>query len=287
MPYTTLISTEELSQHLADPAWAIIDCRFSLDDTEQGRRHYQQAHIPGAVYAHLDEDLSGPIIPGETGRHPLPDSEIASQTFSRWGIDAAVQVVAYDDGNGSIAARLWAMLGWLGHPAVAVLDGGWAAWQKEGRPSHSGQESRIARPFMASPRPELLVDAAEVEEIRTSLGWRLFDSRSGEVYRGEKKGYDPIAGHIPGAISVPYSENIGADGRFLPPEQLKARFEALLDDVPAEKTVFYCGSGVTASHNLLALAHAGLGEARLYPGSWSDWIIDPTRPIANPSEAEE
>ena len=284
MPYTTRITTVELSEHLNDPDWAVVDCRFSLDDTTQGRRDYRQAHIPGAVYAHLDEDLSGPIIPGQTGRHPLPDVETAARTFSNWGIDDSVQVVVYDGGNSSMAARLWDMLRWLGHPAVAVLDGGWARWQGEGRPARSGVERRSPRYFTPRPRLELLLDAAGVEAIRTDPAWRLFDSRSGESYRGEKLGYDPIAGHIPGAISAPYADNLGPDGCFLPPEQLHARFEALLGDVSAEQAVFYCGSGVTAAHNLLALAHAGLGEARLYVGSWSDWITDPARPISNPSD---
>lgn len=284
MPYTTLISTRELSEHLNDPTWVIVDCRFSLDDTAQGRRDYQQAHIPGAVYAHLDEDLSGPIIPGQTGRHPLPDLETAARTLSNWGIDDTVQVVVYDDGNSSMAARLWGMLRWLGHSAVAVLDGGWACWQSEGRPARSSAESRSPRQFVPRPRPELLLDAAEVDAIRTNPAWRLFDSRSGESYRGEKLGYDPIAGHIPGALSAPYADNLDSDDCFLPPEQLRARFEALLGDVPAEQAVFYCGSGVTANQNLLALAHAGLGDARLYVGSWSDWITDPARPISNPSD---
>lgn len=280
MPYTTLISTAELSKHLADPNWAIVDCRFSLDDTAQGRRDYQQVHIPGAVYAHLDEDLSGPIIPGQTGRHPLPDLETVMRTLSNWGIDDSVQVVVYDGSNSSMAARLWAMLHWLGHPAVAVLDGGWARWHGEGRPVLGGPEVRSPRRFTPRPRSELLLDAAEVDAIRTNPAWRLFDSRSGETYRGEKPGYDPIAGHIPGALSAPYADNLDSDGCFLPLEQLRARFEALLGEVPAEQAVFYCGSGVTATHNLLALAHAGLGEARLYVGSWSDWITNPNRPIA-------
>lgn len=279
MSYTTLISTAELNEYLTDPDWVIVDCRFSLDDTAQGRRDYQQAHIPGAVYAHLDEDLSGPVIPGQTGRHPLPDVETTARTFSNWGIDDNVQVVVYDGDNSSMAVRLWMMLRWLGHPTVAVLNGGWARWQSEGRPARSGSESRLPRRFVPRPRPELLFDAAGVGAICTDPAWRLFDSRSGESYRGEKPGYDPIAGHIPGALSAPYAENLAQDNCFLPPEQLRARFETLLGEVPVEQAVFYCGSGVTAAHNLLALAHASLGEARLYVGSWSDWITDPNRPI--------
>jgi len=280
MSYTTLISTEELSAHLEDPNWAVIDCRFSLADTEQGRREYEQNHIAGAVYAHLDEDLSGPIIPGQTSRHPLPEVDTFAQTLSNWGVDESVQVVAYDSMDGAIAARLWWMLRWLGHQAVAVLDGGWPKWQKEGRPAHSGVETRQPRQFTPRPRPELLVDAERVMALRNDPGYRLFDARSADRYRGENETLDPVAGHIPGARSLPYGDNVAEDGTLCPVEELRARFEAQMERVPAWQVVFYCGSGVTAAHNVLAVAHAGLGEARLYPGSWSEWITDPERPVA-------
>ncbi len=280
MTYTTLISTAALAAILNDPDWAIVDCRFSLADTEQGRHDYRQNHIAGAIYAHLDDDLAGSIIPGKTGRHPLPEIETFVQTLSRWGIDRRVQVVAYDNSGGAIAARLWWMLRWLGHEAVAVLDGGWSRWQREGRPVNDGWQARQARTFTAHPRPELIATTAEVARIRTDPNYRLFDSRSLERYRGQVEPIDPVAGHIPGAIPLPFADNIGPDGRFLPPDELKTRFESQLGEIPAERTIFYCGSGVTAVQNIVAMAHAGLGEARLYVGSWSKWITDPSRPVA-------
>ncbi len=280
MSYTTLISTEELSAHLEDPDWAIIDCRFSLADTALGRREYEQRHIAGAVYAHLDEDLSGPIIPGQTSRHPLPEIDAFAQTLSKWGIDEQAQVVAYDSLGGAIAARLWWMLRWLGHEVVAVLDGGWPRWEKEDRPAAGGVETRKPRRFTPHPRPELLVNAGQVQELRANPAYRLFDARSADRYRGENETLDPVAGHIPGALSLPFGDNLARDGAFLPVEELRARFEAQMSRVPAQHVVFYCGSGVTAAHNVLAMAHAGLGEAKLYAGSWSEWITHPERPVA-------
>jgi thiosulfate/3-mercaptopyruvate sulfurtransferase len=280
MTHTTLISTAELAQHLADPDWAIVDTRFSLTETEAGRRDYQRAHIPGAVYAHLDEDLSGPIIPGKTSRHPLPAIETFARTLSNWGIGAGTQVVVYDGRGGIIAGRLWWMLRWLGHDAVAVLDGGWPQWVKEGRPSLAGSETRSPRTFTPNPRPELLVQVEEVAAMSRGAEARLVDCRAWERYRGEQEPLDPVAGHIPGAICLPVTENLDSDERMLPPEVLRERFAALLGDRSPEEVVFYCGSGVSAAHNLLAMAHIGLDGARLYAGSWSEWITDSTRPVA-------
>jgi len=285
MPYTTLLTPSELAHHLADPDWVVVDCRFSLNDTERGRRDYQQAHIPGAVYAHLNEDLSGPIIPGKSGRHPLPDRDVLAQTLSRWGISPGVQVVAYDDAGGSMAAvRLWWLLRWLGYDAVAVLDGGWPRWQRENRETRSGIEHRSARIFTPNPQSDLLVDASDVLAMLHDTEHPLFDSRSADRYRGENETIDPVAGHIPGARSAPYAENLDPDGLFLSPEALRARFQTLLGDVPADHVTFYCGSGVTAAHNVLAMSHAGLGTPRLYAGSWSEWITDPKRPIKTGTE---
>jgi thiosulfate/3-mercaptopyruvate sulfurtransferase len=284
MTYITLISGAELAEHLDDDNWVMVDCRFVLTNTEQGRREYEQGHIAGAVYAHLDEDLSGPIIPGKTGRHPLPTPEEFARTLSNWGIDNNSQVVAYDATGGSIAARLWWLLRWLGHEAVAVLDGGWPRWRSEGRPMRSGVESNEPRSFSPRPRPELILDANQVNQIRADPAYRLFDARSADRYRGENETLDPVAGHIPGAQPLPFAGNLGEGGAFLPVEELARRFKAALGDTPAEQTVFYCGSGVTAAHNVLALLHAGLGEARLYSGSWSDWITEPNRPVATGEE---
>ncbi|MCB0192320.1 MAG: sulfurtransferase [Anaerolineae bacterium] len=280
MPYTTLISAAELAENLSKPNWVVVDCRFMLNNTEQGRRDYQESHITGAVYAHLDEDLSGPIIPGQTSRHPLPDIDRFTQTLSSWGIDNTTQVIAYDGGGGAIAARLWWMLRWLGHNAVAVLDGGWASWLKSGYPVNSGLETNSPAMFTPHPRPELVLDADAVDTIRTDPAYRLADSRNADRYRGENETIDPVAGHIPGAISLPFANNLDSNQQFLPAGELRRRFEKALEGTPTEQTVFYCGSGVTAAHNVLAMAHAGLGEARLYAGSWSEWITDPNRPVA-------
>ncbi|GIV61135.1 MAG: putative 3-mercaptopyruvate sulfurtransferase [Rhodothermaceae bacterium] len=258
----------------------MVDCRFSLQDPERGRRAYREAHIPGAVYAHLDDDLSGPVVPGRTGRHPWPDPDALAATLSAFGIDETVQVVAYDDAGGAIAARLWGLLTWLGHDAVAVLDGGWPAWQRAGYPVRGGEERRPPRRFVPRPRPGLLVTAGDVERVRQDPAWRLLDARAPERFRGEHEPIDPVAGHIPGAVSAPFAGNLDDGGRFLPPETLRARYATLLGEVPPERVVCYCGSGVTANHVRLAMAHAGLGLPRLYPGSWSEWITDPARPVA-------
>lgn len=283
MAFTTLISTSELSEHLKDPDWVIVDCRFSLTDTEKGRRDYLHSHIPGAVYAHLDEDLCAPVVPGVTGRHPLPKIETLAQKFSNWGISSGVQVVVYDDwpdASGAIAARLWWALRWLSHDSVAVLDGGWERWISEHRPVVSGEETQDYREFHPYPRLELIATSNDVEVMRNDPKYTILDSRGAERYRGENETIDPVAGHIPGAISAPYTDNIGPDGLFLSKEALQRRFELLLDDKKPENVVFYCGSGVTAAHNLVAFAHAGRGIARLYVGSWSEWITDPDRPVA-------
>lgn len=278
MTYTTLISTSELNDHLAADNWVIVDCRFHLLQPDKGYEEYLASHIPGAVYAHMDHDLSSPVIPGKSGRHPLPEPEKAAATFGGWGISPGVQVVAYDAFGGGMAARLWWLLRWLGHDAVAVLDGGWPLWVREGRPTRSGAEHNTPRDFQPQVQEGWVVGAAEVASLPPHS--RLFDSRTADRYRGENETIDPVAGHIPGAISAPYTENLNNEGRFLPAKDLQRRFERLLAGTPPEEAVFYCGSGVTAAHNILALAYAGLGNARLYAGSWSEWIADPERPIA-------
>jgi thiosulfate/3-mercaptopyruvate sulfurtransferase len=278
--HTTLIAPPALARHLRDPDWAIVDCRFALTETDRGRRDHEQGHIPGAIYAHLDDDLSGPVVAGRTGRHPLPAMDRLCATLSAWGIDARVQVIAYDDAGGAFAARLWWLLRWMGHDAVAVLDGGWPHWSAEQRPTRHGTESRPARTFVPHVRPALVVDASTVEADRQDTRCKLFDSRAADRYRGENETIDPVAGHIPGAVSAPFADNLDAEGRFQSHSALRSRFRALLSDTPADRATFYCGSGVTAAHNVLALTHAGLGGARLYAGSWSEWITDPRRPVA-------
>ena len=285
MSFTTLISVSELANHIHDPAFIIVDCRFALDDIYRGHKDYLHSHIPGAVYAHLNEDLSGQIVPGKTGRHPLPPVEIFVKKLSSWGIGAKVQVVAYDDKGGAMAAaRLWWMLRWLGHDNVAVLDGGWQQWKKRGYPVTSGSETRKPAAFIPLVRDALVFSTRDVQDILHKVDMHLFDSRSVDRYRGENETIDPVAGHIPGAQSLPFMHNLDADGLFLSRQALRDRFQKLLGAITPERAIFYCGSGVTAAHNLLALAHAGMGDARLYAGSWSEWITNPDRPITRGTE---
>ena len=277
--HTTLIDVRTLHRHHREPDWRVIDARFSLADADQGAREYAEGHVPGAVYAHLDDDLSGPIVPGVTGRHPLPSVERAVAVFSRLGIDESMQVAVYDGAGGSVAARVWWMLRWLGHDAVAVVDGGWPAWTGEGLPVTRDVPQAAPRDFKADVRPHLATDVEGVDGYRVNVDWAVLDARTPERFRGEQEPIDPVAGHIPGARCASFDGNLGEDGCFLPPEELKRRFEVLLGGIPAERAVNYCGSGVSACHNLLAIAHAGLGDAVLYPGSWSEWITDEDRPV--------
>lgn len=277
--HTTLIDVQTLYRHHRDPDWRVIDVRFSLADADQGAREYAEGHVPGAVYAHLDDDLSGPIVRGVTGRHPLPSVEGAASVFSRLGIDESVQVAVYDGAGGSVAARVWWMLRWLGHDAVAVVDGGWPAWTGEGLPVTRDVPQAAPRDFKADVRPHLATDVEGVDGYRVNVDWAVLDARTPERFRGEQEPIDPVAGHIPGARCASFDGNLGEDGRFLPPEELRRRFEVLLGGIPADRAVNYCGSGVSACHNLLAIAHAGLGDAVLYPGSWSEWITDEDRPV--------
>lgn len=274
----TLIDAEALREHLGRPGWAVVDCRFDLADVEAGRQAYGAGHIPGAVYAHLDEDLSGAKTPA-SGRHPLPAPEALAQRLGRWGIGADTQVVAYDEANGAFAARLWWLLRWLGHPAVAVLDGGFRRWAQLGLPTTSEVPAPAAAAFDPVPREDWLADADAVAAAATQ-GRPVLDARAPERFRGEVEPIDPVAGHIPGALNVPFSGNLAADGRFLPAADLRRRFEAILDGQRPGEAIAMCGSGVTACHNLLAMCIAGLDGARLYPGSWSGWVSDPARPVA-------
>jgi thiosulfate/3-mercaptopyruvate sulfurtransferase len=272
--YKTLIDVETLAKNLEKPDWVIVDCRFSLADTAVGYQNYQSAHIPGAVYAHLDDDLSGPPVT-DHGRHPLPTPQRLAQLFSRLGIDEMSQVVAYDDAGGMIASRLWWMLRYMGHDGVAVLDGGWQAWQAADLPTQSGIERNDAAQFSGRPQPKWVVTLNEVAGQPL-----LIDSRGPERYRGEIEPLDPQPGHIPGAQNLPYEEHLDEHGRFRPSDEMKAELTAVLGDKSGEAATFYCGSGVSACVNLLAMAHVGLGNGRLYVGSWSEWSSDPERPIA-------
>jgi thiosulfate/3-mercaptopyruvate sulfurtransferase len=282
MAYRTLISATELAKHIDDPDWAIIDARFVLTEPERAGENYLKNHIPGAVYVHTDRDLSSPVIPSVTGRHPWLPLDKTVELFSRLGIDENVQVVAYDDVGGALSAvRVWWMLRWLGHDNAAVLDGGWQAWIYEELPMRGGIETRPPRKFTPKTiRHDLLVDIKEVDRMRQDLTHRVLDARSFERYQGKNETIDRVAGHIPGAVSAPYLDILTEDYTLRPVEELRAFFEPRLGGVPPERTAVYCGSGVTSILPILAMMYAGMGEAKLYAGSWSEWIADGTRPIA-------
>lgn len=271
--FTTLINAKTVHAHLDDPKWIIVDCRFQLADVNWGRAVYVESHIPTAVYAHLDDDLSGPPVT-DSGRHPLPTPEALVALFSRLGISADSQVVAYDNANGMVASRLWWMLRFMGHENVAVLDGGWAAWQESEYRTASGEEANETAVFKGEPNMDWLVQMADVSP--TPL---LVDSRAPARYAGESEPLDAQAGHIPGATNFFFQNNWDENGRYLPSEQITQNMSQLLGNTPADAAVFYCGSGVSACVNLLALAHAGLGNGRLYVGSWSEWSSQPDNPI--------
>jgi thiosulfate/3-mercaptopyruvate sulfurtransferase len=276
--FTTLIDPAALAPHLADDDWAVVDCRFDLAEPGKGEALYLDAHIPGARYAHLDRDLSGEKT-GSNGRHPLPTAEQMRERFSAFGIGPGTQVVAYDADNGMHAARLWWMVRYMGHDAVAVLDGGLARWTREGHAVRGGQE--VVRPavFVGAPREGWRVDAAAVLAHLHDPESLLVDARAEPRFRGETEPLDPKAGHIPGACNFFFQHNLASDGTFRPPDELRVAWTSLLGGRPPDQVVMYCGSGVTACHNLLALEHAGLTGARIYPGSWSEWSADPGRPI--------
>ncbi|MEM7159100.1 MAG: sulfurtransferase [Myxococcota bacterium] len=287
MAHETLIDPETLAAHLASPGsqrWVLVDCRFALGDPEAGPRAHAEGTIAGARHAHLDRDLSGPIVPGETGRHPLPTREAFVQTLGRLGIDADTQVVAFDDKGGAFASRLWWMLRWVGHAAVAVLDGGLPAWTAAGHALVPGETNVPATRFEARPSLVATADASEVLAAATDAGVVVLDARAANRYRGEDEHTDPIAGHIAGARSAPFAGNLGEGGRMRSKDELTQRFRGLLAGAEPERAIAYCGSGVTACHDLLAMHHAGLPMPRLYPGSWSEWITDESRPRATGAE---
>lgn len=281
---STLVSAANLANHLSDPHWLIVDCRFDLARSEAGAAAYAAGHIPNAVYAHLDRDLSSPIT-ATSGRHPLPTPDQFAATLSSWGLTDDTQVVAYDADTGAYAARLWWLLRWAGHRKVAVLDGGLKAWSAAGLPVTTEIAQRAPTRFKVHPDRSLWLDADEVAERVRRSDWRLLDARGAERYAGTIEPIDKVAGHVPGALNHPFALNLAADGRFLPAEELRARFEksqataggTRIDD---QHTIAMCGSGVTACHLLLGLEIAGKSGAKLYAGSWSEWLRDPARGVA-------
>jgi thiosulfate/3-mercaptopyruvate sulfurtransferase len=278
MAFMTLIDTETLARELRSSGLAIVDCRFDLQKPALGRQQYLSSHIPTAVYADLDRDLSGEKT-GRNGRHPLPEPQALKATLGRLGVDANTQVVAYDQDSGMYASRLWWLLRWMGHRTVAVLDGGFAKWIAEGRPTVAGDEPATPCVFNGEVHPEMTIEAGEVAALTGRPDWRLVDARAPERFRGEVEPIDRVPGHIPGAINHFFKLNLTDEGTFLPPERLHSRLEALTGSVPPDHVVCYCGSGVTACQNLLALEHAGLRGAKLYAGSWSEWSSDPDRAV--------
>jgi thiosulfate/3-mercaptopyruvate sulfurtransferase len=274
-----LISPRDLAA-LPASGMLIVDCRFELSDPERGGRDFREAHIPGAVYASLDRDLSDLSKKG-LGRHPLPDAHAFSQTLSDWGWAPRTRVVAYDDNGGALAAaRLWWMLRICGI-AAGVLDGGWRAWREDGLPVEQG-EARPREPTKAGVRfdPAQVVYYEELERLRGDGSTLMLDARGAARYRGEVEPIDPVAGHIPGALNRPFNDNLDASGRFKPPAQLREEFAAVTGGHEARDVIHMCGSGVTAAHNLLAMEAAGLHGSRLFAPSWSGWVSDPQRPVA-------
>jgi thiosulfate/3-mercaptopyruvate sulfurtransferase len=279
MDYTTLVDGATLAQHLHDPGWCVVDLRHQLADTGYGERVYAAGHIPGAVFLHLDRDLSGPMT-GRNGRHPLPDPKRLMARLGEVGIGNDTQVVVYDDAQGMIAGRLWWLLRWLGHARVAFLDGGFPLWQAERRPISAAVPTRPAKVFRGVPNPDMTVDAAWLLASLDSPELCLIDARGPDRFRGENETIDPVGGHIPGARNRCFKDNLEPDGRFKPAAALRAEYLALMAGAVPTQVVAQCGSGVSACLDLLAMEIAGLHGARLYPGSWSEWCSDPSRPVA-------
>lgn len=279
MSASPLISAAELAGHLHDPGWRIVDCRFDLRQPEAGAAAYREAHIPGALYAHLERDLSGPVT-RDSGRHPLPDPQHLGTTFSAWGIGPETQVVCYDAQANAYAGRLWWLLRWLGHERVTVLDGGLQAWAAAAQPLDTAIPEVVPAVFQGTPRADMVATAGELATQIARGTHCLIDARTPERFAGEKEPIDPVAGHIPGARNLPYQSNLDAGACFLPPEALRKMYRRVLDDVPPDRCIVMCGSGVTACHSLIALEIAGMSGAKLYAGSWSEWIRDPQRPVA-------
>lgn len=279
--YTTLILADNLAERLATAPDSVLvfDCSFDLADSRAGERAYAAGHIPGAHYLHLEHDLSGHTT-GVNGRHPLPDRATLVGTLVSHGLMRNQQVVAYDSQGGAFAARLWWLLRWLGHDSVAVLDGGLQAWQAAGHALGTDQSARKTGDFTAGAPLAVTADAHALEQNLVKHERLVVDARSPDRYRGENETIDPVAGHIPGAVNRFFKDNLGTDGRFKPAHTLRDEFRAVVGSTPPEHVVLQCGSGVTACHNALAMEVAGLHGAALYPGSWSEWCAQPSRPVA-------
>lgn len=280
--FTTLIDAATLARHLERSDLVLFDCRFELGNASWGEREYALAHLPGAHYLHLDRDLSSPAGP-DTGRHPLPDPHDFARTLASRGVGADCQLIAYDQGNGVYASRLWWLARWVGLKHVAVLDGGMAAWKSAGFPLTQAVPVATPRDLPVQVNDGAWLTTGTVDQLRGHPGVLLIDARGADRFAGRNETIDTAAGHVPGARNHPFAGNLGVDGRFLGAAELRARWSTILGSLPASSVVAMCGSGVSACHNLLAMEHAGLPGARLYPGSWSEWIRDPRRPITTGS----
>lgn len=276
--YDTLIAAEDCLQRCMAPDWRVIDCRFDLQERAWGPDAYRESHIPGAYYAHLEQDLSRAPT-ADSGRHPLPDWQGFAERLCRWGVYPGDQVVVYDQGSGAFAARLWWLLRAVGHRRVAVLDGGWAAWQAAGGAESDRQPAYHTRQVALSPGSGWVTTEQVTGNLQTDE-FLLVDARSSERFSGRNEAIDPVAGHIPGAVNFPYEQNLAASGVFLTADRLREQWSACLGDVRSGDVVHMCGSGVTACHNLLAMEVAGLAGSRLYVGSWSEWLRDAGHPVA-------
>lgn len=279
MNYASVISVEELTPHIGQGDWLLVDCRSEISDASAGQRAYHEGHLPGAVFADLNLDLSDLSRSG-LGRHPFPSDAQFSMVLSRWGLSSESQVVCYDADNGSMAARLWWMLQSVGHTSAAVLDGGIAAWRAAGGTLETASPVRVPSSVSVRFNEGCFAGFDEVGQLQRDAALVLIDARGVPRYRGEVEPIDPVAGHIPGALNRPFTENLDVSGRFKSPAQLREEFSHLLNSRPATASVHMCGSGVTACHNLLAMHYAGLSGARLFAPSWSGWVNDPTRPVA-------
>ncbi len=278
MVASPLISTAALAERLTDPDWVVADCRFDLGDPQAGVAAWRAGHIPRAIHVDLECDLAVAVAP-HTGRHPLPEPAAFAATLSRLGIGNQSRVVCYDAGNAAYASRFWWMLRYVGHDSVQVLDGGFAAWVAEGRPVAMDDRPRPTARFVANPQPSMLLDVAAVTAA-LARGERVVDLRGAERFRGEVEPLDTIAGHVPGAVNLPFPQNLDADGRFRAPAEIAEMWRARTGAAPGHAPICMCGSGVTACQGLLALEIAGIRGGRLYAGSWSVWIRDPARPVA-------
>jgi thiosulfate/3-mercaptopyruvate sulfurtransferase len=279
MHFTTTIDVASLKSLIGNPGVAILDCRFDLAAPGAGRQAYLREHIRGARYADLNRDLSGPVT-SSSGRHPLPASDLIAARLGELGVGDASQVIAYDEANGAFAARAWWLLRWLGHAKVAVLDGGFRAWIAAGGALDSGEpQGGAVQRFTPRIDHEAVLSTVELIEALKDQRRLLVDARAEERFTGAVEPLDPVAGHVPGAINHPFAANLSGDGRFLSPDELERRWLARLAGAEPAKVIAMCGSGVTACHNLLALELAGLNGAKLYAGSWSEWIRDPKRPV--------